>query len=224
VGASIFGSVGRGGRNIASDVTTIQTLINNNLTTISPLDALDVDGLCGPLTIGAIEAFQRKALRMVRPDGRVDTGGNTLRALRGERLPTAGAGLRVQYAALSNGYPKEIKVCDGPYDNHCALRMSMALLAAGFSLAGYKEPMCRHGHARGAESLAKFLARSARPERLPAAVANDRITGRHGIIFFLNIAGFRNGQGDHIDVWNGSKSKTGDYFKKAEEVWFWPLQ
>lgn len=37
--------------------------------------------------------------------------------------------------------------------------MSVALIGAGFALTGYRDPLCRHGHARGAESLASYLSR-----------------------------------------------------------------
>ena len=54
------------------DVETIQTLLNQ----VPPADGgpvplLDVDGICGPLTIGAIRKFQRRQLGF--EDGRVDT-------------------------------------------------------------------------------------------------------------------------------------------------------
>ena len=43
---------------------------------------LSADGQCGPQTIGAIEGFQRK-LGQAKPDGRVDAGGATERAMAG---------------------------------------------------------------------------------------------------------------------------------------------
>ncbi len=220
---TLSGSVGRGGKNIAADVITVQKLINKNLAVIAPLVALDEDGGCGSLTIGAIEAFQRKALSMTRPDGRVDPGGNTLRVLNGER-PITAFGLRIQFSRLWSSYPAVQMPCDGPYDNQCAIRLSIALIGAGFALGGYTEPRCKHGHARGAESLAQFLTRSARPERFAAAIAQNRVSGRSGILFFRNLAGFRGGVGDHIDVWDGSATKTGAYFSISQEVWFWPVQ
>jgi Type VI secretion system (T6SS), amidase effector protein 4 len=223
VAASISGSVGRGGKNIAADVITIQKLINANLTVIAPLIALDEDGACGSLTIGALEAFQRNAVKMAKPDGRVDPGGNTLRVLNGER-PIAAFGLRIQFNRLWASYPAVQMPCDGAYKNQCAIRMSISLIGAGFLLGGYTEPRCRHGHARGAESLAQFLSRSARPERLAGAAAQNRVSGRTGILFFRNLTGFRGGEGDHIDVWDGTATKTGAYFTTSQEVWFWPVQ
>jgi len=67
---SIGQSVGRNGVNNRSDVLTIQQLINANLPI--PLRPIDVDGRCGPATITAIEEIQRRNLRMIRPDGKVE--------------------------------------------------------------------------------------------------------------------------------------------------------
>jgi hypothetical protein len=63
------GSVGRGGKNAANDVRAVQTALG-----------ITADGQCGGQTIAAIEAYQRK-LGQPKPDGRVDAGGATERAL-----------------------------------------------------------------------------------------------------------------------------------------------
>lgn len=78
---SISKSVGRGGVNRRPDVLTVQKLINANLGKLTPLAPLEEDGLNGPKTIGAITEFQRRVVRMSKPDGRVDPGGKTLRTL-----------------------------------------------------------------------------------------------------------------------------------------------
>ena len=91
--ATITGSVGRGGRNLRSDVITIQKLINDNILSIVPLARVVEDGACGPRTIGAIEEFQRRVVKMLEPDGRVDPGGSTLRRLNGEASPGPSLGL-----------------------------------------------------------------------------------------------------------------------------------
>lgn len=78
---NIIGSVGRGGRNHpASDVMTVQYLLNCvPVAQGGPARELAVDGLVGPKTVTAIEAFQRRLGGFA--DGRVDPGGQTLRAL-----------------------------------------------------------------------------------------------------------------------------------------------
>lgn len=78
---TITASVGKGGVNRPDDVRTVQQLINDNLGKLTPLRPLDVDGRIGPQTIGAIEEFQRRVVRLIPPDGRVDPNGKTLSAL-----------------------------------------------------------------------------------------------------------------------------------------------
>lgn len=68
----LTGSVGRGGKNNLVDVRAVQAALG-----------VGVDGQCGAQTIAAIEAFQRDTMGMSKPDGRVDTGGATERALSG---------------------------------------------------------------------------------------------------------------------------------------------
>lgn len=64
---SIFDSVGRSGANLFGDVTIIQRLLN--LKVPSPLD---VDGLCGPATISAIDSVERNQLHLKRPTGLIE--------------------------------------------------------------------------------------------------------------------------------------------------------
>jgi len=81
----ISGSVGRGGTNLRNDVLLVQQLINSHLPI--PLHPLKVDGICGALTIQAIEEIQRRNLRMNPPDGKVDSNGATFRFLTGGGVP-----------------------------------------------------------------------------------------------------------------------------------------
>lgn len=78
------GSVGRKGKNAPGDVRAVQQALG-----------IAIDGECGPRTIEAIEAFQRH-LGATKPDGRVDAGGATERALAGlprtSPAPTSPAG------------------------------------------------------------------------------------------------------------------------------------
>jgi hypothetical protein len=77
----LLGAVGVGGINARVDVTTVQNLINQSIRTITPLSVLKVTGVCDNLTIEAITQFQRRVARLPAPDGRVDPGGRTLKAL-----------------------------------------------------------------------------------------------------------------------------------------------
>lgn len=65
----LHGSVGRKGKNAKGDVRAVQAALG-----------LPADGQCGPQTIAAIEAYQR-SLGQAKPDGRVDAGGATERAM-----------------------------------------------------------------------------------------------------------------------------------------------
>ena len=67
----------RGGQNAAGDVKAVQKALG-----------ITADGLVGPQTIAAIAAFQKK-MGMAAPDGRVDKGGATERALSSGAQPAA---------------------------------------------------------------------------------------------------------------------------------------
>ncbi len=71
----LSGSVGRGGKNHPDDVQMVQTALNRRANA-----GLEADGKFGPDTIQAIIDFQR-ALGQSRPDGRVEPGRGTARAL-----------------------------------------------------------------------------------------------------------------------------------------------
>ena len=73
--AKISASVGQGGKNIKADVITVQNLLNKKNA------KLVVDGSCGPKTIAAITAFQKQVVKLAKPDGRIDVGGATWKAL-----------------------------------------------------------------------------------------------------------------------------------------------
>ena len=80
---SISASVGRmGGKNLPDDVITVQQLLDQvPLSQGGPMPLLEVDGLCGPKTINAIQRFQLHHFGWAGADGRVDTAGPTLAKL-----------------------------------------------------------------------------------------------------------------------------------------------
>lgn len=67
-------SVGKGAANKATDVKTVQALLNKNGA------ALKIDGDIGPKTIAAISGFQKRS-GFSKPDGRVDKNGKTWKLL-----------------------------------------------------------------------------------------------------------------------------------------------
>ncbi|SDU58510.1 glycoside hydrolase family protein [Desulfobacula phenolica] len=78
----IIGSVGRNGKNLPADVALIQKLLNAQKIP-GQVTPLKVDGKMGSKTISRIEVFQKKILKMVLFDGRVDPDGRTFTKLVG---------------------------------------------------------------------------------------------------------------------------------------------
>jgi hypothetical protein len=77
----ISASVGLGGANRPADVTLVQRLLNAVPTAKGgPIPSLEVDGLCGPKTCGAIKQFQT-ASQVGFADSRIDPGFKTEQAL-----------------------------------------------------------------------------------------------------------------------------------------------
>jgi|GEM_PF-5167271 len=76
----LHNSVGFGGMNRPEDVRMVQCLLNAvPAQRGGPLPLLDVDGMCGPLTTGAVRKFQLQNAPVA--DGRIDPGQATETAL-----------------------------------------------------------------------------------------------------------------------------------------------
>src|SRR5579864_8797423 len=75
-------SVGLHGTNNGTDVKIIQILLNENVGRLVPYAPLAIDGKIGKHTLDMIAEFQRRILGIQKPDGKVDSGGRTLRELR----------------------------------------------------------------------------------------------------------------------------------------------
>ncbi len=117
------------------------------------------------------------------------------------------------------------------YKYQCAIRMGVCLTAAGVSMRTLRGARCWHGHGRKhvlrAQELASWLkTQIAQIGRVSVQknVTHTDFAGKKGIVFFRNFWG-RGGQGDHIDLWDGSRVRKGklDYFQRSQEVWFWPI-
>lgn len=76
----ISASVGRKGNNLPKDVKTVQKLLNIQKIP-GVVIPLVVDGKIGPQSISRIELFQKRVVKIARPDGRVDPDGRTLKSL-----------------------------------------------------------------------------------------------------------------------------------------------
>ncbi len=133
--------------------------------------------------------------------------------------------MRPSFSQLWLNYPVEKRPCDGPWDNQCAIRMSIALIASGLDLNTFKDHMCAHGHARGAQALADYLHwKIARPKIMTGSEFQLGVAQKTGIVFFKNITGFRGGEGDHIDLWNKDRAKGEEYASTSSQSWFWELE
>jgi hypothetical protein len=128
-----------------------------------------------------------------------------------------------QFVLMWSTYPTEIHPCDQGWENQCAIRMSLCLIKAGFQLTHYTEPKCKHGHARGAESLANYLWNQVGIPKIYKTADQGRknVAGKTGLLFFKDLTGFRGGVGDHFDLWNNGLTKTGEYFDACMQTWFW---
>ena len=142
--------------------------------------------------------------------------------------------MKPSFSKLWENYPKENKPCDQGWGNQCAIRMSVTLNAEGTIKVNkdtYSEPKCKHGHARGAESLANWLWKKHlnRPQIFTSTTtAKEKLKDKTGIIFFKDCftrPGETGQHGDHIDVWKRGSTKTyDDPNGKSKQVWFWDLK
>lgn len=89
------------------------------------------------------------------------------------------------FLSLWSSYPTEQHPCNQGWENQCAIRMSVCLIGAGFDLTKYTEPKCKHGHARGAESLANYLWNQVGRPKISKTADETRATvgGKTGLLF-----------------------------------------
>lgn len=176
-------SVGRGGRNPRGDVLTVQQLLNRHVR--PPARPSAESGVADVATIEAIVLFQRRVVRMRRPDGRVDPGGRTIRALAddpsqpgavetqtGYEMLTDQSVARPSYALMLQAYGAYVRdsaPCKNPrIHNQCAVRMSVAMGRCGVGLDAFQPQDRVHQgrrvcslslpHVVGAHELARHLA------------------------------------------------------------------
>ena len=139
----------------------------------------------------------------------------------------------------------------GAYQNQCAINMHACLERSGANLKTFQGVLSweknKPKYAIRAQELANWLSGPFARTSLPFSVekhsgkdAFDKINGR-GIIFFQNYWGPGN-QGDHIDLWDGSRltdwftwvrihARIGTFgvhsitplsdLEKSQSVWFW---
>lgn len=138
----------------------------------------------------------------------------------------------------ANFSPAEYSPCkkaDGSagFENQCAIRMGLALQGAGVNTNSVSGARCWFGHNRShilrVKDLLPWIERNAttigcQKKSVHSNVTYSDFTNQKGIVYFENFWGTNN-QGDHIDLWNGTRIAKGDndYFQRSEEVWFWEM-
>lgn len=150
-----------------------------------------------------------------------------------ERAVSVFALNRPTYASLSGVYStnqSSVHACSMNFPNTCAIRMSEALDKAVSGIkdkfAASGKTLCPHNFMRGAQDLAGVLRRAdvfgvhnagfSKPGQAP-----DAIKGLRGIVAYMNIPTYLDGQG-HIDLWDGTKPVGAAYWN-ADPIWFWKL-
>ena len=133
------------------------------------------------------------------------------------------------------------------YANQCAINLSAALIRSQVPLTGFRGALSwqkdKPKYAIRAQELANWFKTSFPriPTRFEAVPPKDfaaKLSTRRGIIFFQNYWG-PGSQGDHIDLWNGTRlthwiswaqihARIGSVginsdFRKADAIWFWGL-
>ena len=137
------------------------------------------------------------------------------------------------------------------YENQCAINLHAAFERSGVNLKTFHGQLSwqkdKPKYAIRAQELANWLASPFsgmhRAEKFSGQEVFDKIQGK-GIIYFQNFWGPGN-QGDHIDLWNGSRLtdrrswarihlRIGSFgvhsvipdvsdLQKSQSVWFWPV-
>jgi hypothetical protein len=136
------------------------------------------------------------------------------------------------------GYPENIT--DANFYNTCAIRMSLALLGAGYPNPGqwlikagkYKDRSVETQQKRLSTWLTRHVGQ---PERFESGSDAERaICNRRGIVSFFSLYGGTDSQG-HIAI--VSRDRWGQYLRcgneidgtstgcywSSREVWFWPM-
>lgn len=100
--ASISASVGSGGVNKKADVLTVETLLNKYLAA-EDQPALVADGVVTVDTILTIQAYQADVVGIAAPDGKIDPGGKTWKAL------DSGQGMAPKYSGAAWWHANQAK-------------------------------------------------------------------------------------------------------------------
>ncbi|MES2442603.1 MAG: peptidoglycan-binding domain-containing protein [Pseudomonadota bacterium] len=131
--ASISASVGSGGVNKVADVSAVQKLLNKYLAAHDG-PPLATGGTIDPGTLLAIQSYQKDVAGIASPDGRIDPGGKTWKALDAGQgfAPLSGV---AWWQANQASFPNSDKIADlaAPFRDNAA-KFVKALTDAGASV------------------------------------------------------------------------------------------
>ncbi len=123
-------SVGKNGINLPADVEYVQTLINDNLHLLTGINKLTVNKQADEVTVKAIEEYQKKVMKIVSPDGRVDPGGRTLLNLKKTALKPRPANV----TAFVNKTLNDAKLIKNTYRIPVSILVAQAALESGWGM------------------------------------------------------------------------------------------
>lgn len=150
--------------------------------------------------------------------------------------------MSVHFAALWAKHPSIMdlehfpcKKLDGSsaFANQGAIRMGVCLARNGFQLSELTQCWLhdpREGHTLKSQEIANWLKEqdavfgTVQICSRMQGVLSARYESQTGIVFFKNFGRECNGWSS-IDLWNGFQLAHGqnDYFDRAAEIWFWPI-
>lgn len=129
-------SVGLDGTNNANDVKTVQTTLNKLLALIPPTKTLTVDGRLGSRpenskTVAAIKLFQSKVVGILRPDGKIDVNGRTIRKINEKLLSATNINMAYKFSTKGVNLLKSIeKFRSKPYNDQTGAEITTWLEGA----------------------------------------------------------------------------------------------
>lgn len=205
---SLSKSVGQGGRNLASDVTTVQTLLRGR--GFEP----GAVGTCDAATIAAIRAFQ--AGFMSAPDGLIEPGHRSWQHLRGENTGATPA----QWQGDSAQWPQDKKLQSMKPEMASKVRVLLdKLTARGFQpkiFYGWRSVAVQAQLFADGKSKVRFSFHNAQqPDGTPLSFAADIIDARFAWTPQAASSGFWKALGEEARaqglVWGGDWTSFRDW-------------
>lgn len=215
----IGSSVGRGGKNVGSDVKIVQKLLNDNIGSLAPYRRVSPTGVVTDLTIALIEEFQRRILNFTKPDGRVDPNGKTIKALNKKTNRRPSKTDTGNWDGDSSKWPEQKKL----NSLNTAFRVKVKKVIANLKEDGF-EPKIFFGwrsvetqlelHKKGVTKV-KFSFHNATKNGEPNAYAADIIDKRYGWSDKPETKKFWDALGKHAKAeglyWGGDWTSFKDY-------------